>query len=277
MRKLIIATGMGFSLSENQEFEKLAKIGWDGVFTGWDEQNGNVETAKAIRDLGLYYQSIHAPFNKVNKLWLEGKDGDDEAERQINCLRAASEIGVDIVVTHTYIGFDDFTPTQLGVDRYGKIFTEAEKLGVKVALENTEGEPCLDKLLTTFKGNKFVGFCIDTGHEMCYNYSHDLITKYGSQLIATHLNDNMGITTDKIFWHDDAHLLPFDGIADWQGIANRLNAVGFDGPLTFELTSKSKPNRNTHDIYNGMDYDAFCTLAFEKAKKFRNMVENGKN
>ena len=268
MRKLIIATGMGFNLSENQEIEKIAKIGWDGVFTGWDEQNGNVETAKAIRDLGLYYQSIHAPFNKVNKLWLEGKDGDDEAERQINCLRAASEIGVDIVVTHTYIGFDDFTPTQLGVDRYGKIFTEAEKLGVKVALENTEGEPCLDKLLTTFKGNKFVGFCIDTGHEMCYNFSQDMMAKYGDKLFGTHCNDNLGITDpENITWKDDLHLLPFDGIADWQGIADRLDRHGFEGMLTFELTITNKPDKHTHDEYAAWGERKFLEEAYARAKK----------
>ena len=274
MRKLVVALGLGYDVPEKEQIEKIAKIGWDGVFTDWDEDVGNKDKEKIIKDCGLIYQSIHAPFNKVNKLWLEGEAGDVEQERQINCLRAASDVNVDIVVMHTYIGFDDFIPTNLGVDRYGAIFKEAEKLGVKVALENTEGEPCLDKLLNSFKGNKFVNFCIDTGHEMCYNYSHDLITKYGDRLIATHLNDNMGITTDKIFWHDDAHLLPFDGIADWQKIADRLNKVGFTGPLTFELTSKNKPNRNTHDRYADLDFDAFCALALEKAKTFRNMVEN---
>ena len=274
MRKLVIATGLGYDLSTIEQIERLAKIGWDGIFTDWDEQNGNAAYSKAIRENGLLYQSIHAPFNTVNKLWLEGEDGDNEQLRQINCLRAAADVDVDLVVMHTYIGFDEFTPTALGVERYGKIFAEAKKLGVKVALENTEGEPCLDRLLTEFKDDKTVNFCIDTGHEMCYNESRDLITKYGSKLISTHLNDNMGITTDRIFWHDDAHLLPFDGIADWQGIANRLNSVGYSGPLTFELTSKSKPERNTHDIYAHLDFDGFATLALEKAKKFRNMVEN---
>ena len=91
MRKLVIATGLGYDLSTIEQIERLAKIGWDGIFTSWDEQNGNAAYSKAIRENGLLYQSIHAPFNKVNKLWLEGEDGDNEQLRQINCLRAAAD------------------------------------------------------------------------------------------------------------------------------------------------------------------------------------------
>lgn len=38
-----------------------------------------------------------------------------------------------------------------------------------------------------------VGFCLDAGHEMCYNHSADMLSLYGDRLIATHINDNLGI------------------------------------------------------------------------------------
>ena len=68
------------------------------------------------------------------------------------------------------------------------------------------------------------------------------------------------------------HLLPFDGVADWNGIAARLKKANYAGDFTFELTSKNKPERHTHDIYADLDYTAFATLAFEKAKKFKELM-----
>ena len=109
---------------------------------------------------------------------------------------------------------------------------------------------------------------------MCYNKSVDLIGKYGNQLIATHLNDNMKITGKTITWLDDAHMMPFDGLGNWRDIAERLRFAEYQGPLTFELTSKSKPHRATHDRYSTLTFDEFVSRALRKAKKFASMVED---
>ena len=108
---------------------------------------------------------------------------------------------------------------------------------------------------------------------MCYNASRDIIGKYADKLICTHLNDNMAQTGDSITWLDDSHLLPFDGVGDWNGIADRLKKAGYKNHLTFELTSKNKPERNTHDIYAHLDCQGFAALALERAKKFRSILE----
>lgn len=121
-----------------------------------------------------------------------------------------------VVVEHAVIGFDKHTPNELGVKRFETLANEAERLGIKIAIENTEGEEYLERLLSCLNGHPAVGFCIDTGHEMCYNESRDLISKYARQLLCTHLNDNMKITGDEITWLDDSHMMPFDGLADWK-------------------------------------------------------------
>ncbi|MBO4355405.1 MAG: sugar phosphate isomerase/epimerase [Clostridia bacterium] len=271
MRKLVINYTLGKDISKEEELETVAEVGWDGVFTGWGGKGSIVELAKNIEKNGLYYQSVHAPFGGAAKLWDEGPAGDDEVARLSDCLRDSAEVGVDLVIMHAIIGFDKFTPTELGVIRFDRLFDLAEKLNVRIALENTEGECYLETLLNASKGRGNVGFCIDTGHEMCYNYSKDLIGKYHDRVIATHLNDNMKITGDKITFHDDAHMLPFDGLADWQGIADRLKKAGYEGPLTFELTRIPKPEKHTHDIYQDLSDRQFIELAYEKAVKFRNM------
>lgn len=273
MRNLILATGLrGNEISRLEEIALYKRCGWDGVFTDWSEEF--FEVAKKIKEENLVYQSVHAPFIGCDQLWKEGEAGDKMTDRLIACLRDCDKVGVHLVIMHAWIGFEyDTKPSEIGIDRFGKILKEAEKLGTVVAVENTEGEEFLDCLQTEFQSHKNLGFCIDTGHEMCYNYSRDLITKYGKKLVATHLNDNKGITGEKIFWLDDAHLLPFDGIANWQGIADRLNKVGFDKELTFELTRWNKPERNTHDIYAHLDLESFVKLANEKAQKVRALVE----
>ena len=60
---------------------------------------------------------------------------------------------------------------------------------------------------------------------------------------------------------------------DWNGIANRIKKTPFSGPLTFELTSKNRPDRHTHDRYADLGVDGYLSLALEKAKKFRDIFE----
>ena len=273
MRKLIISGGLGFDLSVFEQIEVLSDIGWDGMFTDWRKGTDIEAYAKALDARKMKYQSIHAPFSKVDKIWESELDGDAYAEEQIECIRQSAGAGVHLVVAHAIIGMERCTPTSLGLRRFERIFTAAENLGVTVALENTEGEIYVEALMKEFGSSPYVRFCIDTGHEMCYNQNRDLIGKYADKLVCTHLNDNMGQTGEKITWHDDSHLLPFDGVADWQGIADRLNAAGYKGDLVFELTSKNKPQRHTHDRYSHLDYKGFVTLALERAKRFREIIE----
>ena len=275
MTKLVLGTGLGFAeVPVAEQIKKIKKAGWDGVFVGlWKEGLSMAEFAETAKAEGLFIQSVHAPFNKAAVLWDEGDEGDREVERQLRVLRETKAIGVDLVIMHAIIGMAKKYPTALGVARYRRIAEAARALGIRIAIENTEGEPYLEALMEGLRDCENVGFCIDTGHEMCYNGCRDLITKYGDRLIATHLNDNMGQTGEELTWYDDSHLLPFDGKADWDGIAKRLKNTGFRGPLTFELTSKNTPERHVSDIYADLDFDGFAALALERAKKFREMFE----
>ncbi len=182
-----------------------------------------------------------------------------------------------MTVTHVYVGFDKkCEPSQFGIENYGRVVKRASELGVKIAFENTEGENGLDAILNAFKSEKSVGFCWDSGHEMCYNFSKDLLALYGDRLIFTHINDNLGIKdfNGRIFWHDDLHLLPFDGIADWDYNARRLAKTGFDGILTFELNNKSKPNRHENDKYFKMPVEEYVAECYARACRVAGKMRN---
>ena len=273
MNKLVLGLGNAYKVTPLEEIKIFHEVGWEGFFSGWCYGENIESYAKLADELGMYYQSVHAPFHRVDKIWDdEGIDGDKAVEEQIECIKQSKAVGVDLVIVHAIIGMEKCTPTALGLKRFEKIFTAAENNGVTVALENTEGEIYVEALMKEFGSSDNVRFCIDTGHELCYNGGRNIIGKYADKVVCTHLNDNLGQTGDIITWHDDAHLMPFDGIADWNGIAARLKAAGYKGDITLELTSANKPERHTHDRYAHLDCKGFAALALEKAKQFKALM-----
>jgi len=264
--KLCIAT-MGLAPTVPEEIELFKAAGFDGFFSGWGKGADIAGWRKKADELGMLYQSIHAPFLKAAHMWTTGEKADIAVAELKDCLAACADNGVPLMIAHAFIGFEDHNPTEAGLVNFEKVVKEAERLGVKIALENTEGEEYLAALMDYFKGCDTVGFCFDSGHEMCYNHSKDMLGLYGDRLLGTHLNDNLGIRDfgGKTFWHDDLHLLPFDGIGDWKNVAHRLNRCGFSGPLTFELTRSSKPNRHENDAYGKMTAEEYLTQAYMRA------------
>ena len=273
-QKLCMGVSPTIGIPIQEQIPLIAKAGFEAVFTGWDHGVPVDEFKKIADEYGLIYQSIHAPFHKradVSKMWLPGEAGKAAAEELCGCLEVCSDIGVGIMVSHVYIGFKydlpDATSKACGLENFGIVVHRAEELGVKVAFENTEGEEYLDVLMRGFGESSAVGFCWDTGHEQCYNSGNDMMALYGDKLIATHINDNLGIskfdgTRDP---HDDLHLLPFDGITDWQSVASRLDAVDFDGIMTFEVKARSHAGRHDNDVYANMSPEIYITEAYKRA------------
>ncbi len=273
MWKKELCLGLMSGLADtNDELLKMFKqIGFDGFFSGAYAPGDDtvLHLAAAARELGIRYQSVHANFWGAGNLW---HGSDDEAQNGrtelIDALDKCIRAEVPILVAHTYIGFEPSPgPTQMGIDRYGEAVKAAEGTGVQIAFENTEGEEYLFALMDAFRDCWHVGFCWDSGHEMCYNHSQDLLAKLGHRLIATHLNDNLGIRAfdGTTTWLDDLHLLPFDGIADWDDNVARMKKCGYQGPLTFELTRGSKPGRHENDGYARMAPIDYLTEVYKRA------------
>ena len=122
-------------------------------------------------------------------------------------------------------------------------------------------------IMEHFENNETVGFCWDSGHEMCYNYSKDILGEFGERLLVTHLNDNLGISRfdGTIFWTDDLHLLPYDGIGDWEDNVRRLKKARRVPILNLELSIRSKPNRHDNDIYAKMTPEEYYAEAYNRA------------
>lgn len=255
-------------MTVSDEIRAMKKVGFEAFFTEWYEGAPVEEWAKVGKECGMIYQSIHAPFGRAADIWGANDEKGNAAVKELcDCLDACRRADVPLMIAHAFIGFYDHTPTAIGLARFETVVDHAQKCNVKIALENTEGIEYLDALLTHFKGNDTVGFCWDSGHEMCYNYSEDLLARWGDRLFCTHINDNLGIRDfgGEITWIDDLHLLPFDGIGDWKANMDRLSIANTPEVLTFELSKYSKPDRRENAAYEAMDPMDYLTACYIRA------------
>ncbi|MBQ8310142.1 MAG: sugar phosphate isomerase/epimerase [Clostridia bacterium] len=243
----------------------LRSVGWGGFFTGWSCEH-TTAWAHAADRLGLIYQSIHAPFHGVRRMWEEGDGGRAEAQMLIDCVSDCAAHHIPVMVLHPFIGFDAHTPNAVGIENYARVVDAADRLGVTLGFENLEGEEYLAALMDAFRDSPACGFCLDTGHEMCYNGGRDMLSLYGDRLCHTHFNDNLGVYAPDLTWENDLHLLMGDGIVDWKRVMDRIDATAYEGVLMCELKLTNKPNLHTHDGYAAMHLEAFYELAFERMR-----------
>lgn len=275
-QKLCLALSLSYGIPYEEQIRLFKAAGFEGFAIDLSDRNADAAKLAAIgKEENMIISYLHAPFNKSGDMWVEGELGDKALAELLDRLEICSRLEIPAMVAHTFIGFDsDNIPTQIGIERYGALAVRAQELGVTLALENTEGEEYLAALMKNLKDIPSVGFCWDTGHELCYNYGKDLTALYGDRLAVTHLNDNLGIRDfdGKITYIDDLHLLPFDGITDWASVAKRLVNCGFDKPLSFELTTKSKPGRHENDKYASMPIESFVAEAYSRACHVASLV-----
>lgn len=254
--------------SVSEQIRLFKKVGWDGIFTGWNREM-TAEWAKVAREEGMEYQSIHSPYIGVNNLWLGNEEGDRLCASLIECVRDCARHSIPVMVIHPYIGFqfDQYVPTSAGLERFGMIIAEAERLGVRLGFENVEGEPFLDAIMKTFRDNPALGFCFDTGHELCYNLGKDMLSLYGDKLCHTHFNDNLGSLGEVITHLDDYHFTMGDGIVDWKGVMSRIRKTGYSGIIMCELTQNARPGLEPLIRYSKMSTEEFASFALNRARE----------
>lgn len=276
-RKLCLALGMQLDASLKEQLTLLKNAGF-GAFAIDRERNWDSDLTRELIEegerLGLTCEYIHAPFYGMDDIFHD--EAGDLAQLMLDDLYSTIDdchaYGVKYAVLHAIIGMDNHNPTALGLDRLKSVVDYAVSKGVNLAFENTEGEEYLSAIFDRFGDVPNIGFCFDSGHEMCYNHSDDMLAMFGSRLTVTHLNDNVGMTGDELTFYDDAHLLPFDGIADWNKVADRIRKCRYEGTLSFEVISKGRPTRTENEIYKNLTPQEYVSLAYERAVKFSELL-----
>lgn len=117
----------------------------------------------------------------------------------------------------------------------------AKEVGIGLALENLPVFPDLQHMrfyshnyedlceLVDSLGDENITVCWDFGHAHLTNFDHAKGLRFvGKRLSCTHVHNN--------FRDDDRHLHPSLGTMDWKGLMPVLREIGYEGPLTAEVT-----------------------------------------
>lgn len=248
-------------------------VGFDAFFSMYGAAGQDIaEMRRFADDIGLVYQSVHGPASKIEHLWDSSAYTPIALDEIMRCLDACAENQVPIVVIHAYRGFNRNFPTSFGIDNFHKIVDHARTCGVQVAIENMEGPAYLEALMKAFEQDPTVGFCWDSGHENCYYGGADLLASYGKHLIATHLNDNLGCRQETIAATDDLHLIPYDGIIDWEQALTRLNRCHYEGTLTFEVKIHPLAVQTLGVDYARIPFREYVARVHQIATQFRHRL-----
>ena len=226
----------------------IKMVGFDGVNFSWEENNDNFKLAEKIKKHNLLIDYIHAPFHNINQFWYEySKEKDKILSTLKSCIDFCHQINVNKMVIHSFIGFKEHNPTSVGIKYFEELYN------ILVCFENVEGEEYLAKVCDElFSKYDNARFCLDTGHELCYNRSVDQLAMYGRFLACVHINDNIGVTGEDIWWTDDLHYIPGDGIMDIEWFIDRLKKHQYNGNLSLELKIAENDDTEVYQKYRNM-------------------------
>ena len=253
----------------------IKEVGFDGVNFSWDNQHDYYQLVDKIKENNLLIDYIHAPFHSINHFWYEDSNLKDELlETLKSCVDFCNKINVNKMVVHPFIGFNEHTPTLTGINYFEKLLKYANKYNILICFENVEGEEYLafiyQQLFNKYKNAKF---CLDTGHELCYNKGADQLLKYGKYLTCTHINDNLGISNKNIWWTDDLHYIPGDGVMDIDNFIDRLNKNNYKGNLSLELKINHVYDTDVYKKYKGMGKYQYFKKAFDVLSYIKNNLK----
>ena len=82
----------GLNMDSAELLQLIKKTGFDGFFAIWKEPSELDQLAEDAKKLDLIFQSIHAPFHKARKMWLDHEDGDMALQELLACLQDCSRL-----------------------------------------------------------------------------------------------------------------------------------------------------------------------------------------
>ena len=273
---------LGFSIENNhipqEEAVRLtAQAGFDAIALNWKQGIDLLPAVLAANEQNLHILYLHAPQGQYYTLWLDAHP--PMLDLVLSALEDCRRFGIPVFVMHTCSDWAEIEPArEIGLKNYKVVTDLAAKYGIKVALENTARPAYLKILMDFYKDDPNVGFCWDCGHEQCYTPGEPILEQYGQKLMTVHLCDNLGLTDPGgiAASHDDLHLIPFDGIADWQTQITRLKNAKPLNTLCLELKMLSKPGRQKVDLYRNIPSAEFIQKAYAAGQKLSELYFGSK-
>ncbi len=115
------------------------------------------------------------------------------------------------------------------------IIQKATDSGITVCLENLSETASHMVVQVPFTQLPLLNLTLDLGHAELLtevNTSYGFIERYPERIKHVHLHDNRGGDS----YQDDLHLLPGEGVVDFEKVFKRLRAMDYERTITLELT-----------------------------------------
>ena len=245
----------GYTLPSQERFRLIKEAGFKGI-AGLLWQNDFDKDYQSFpqyaSDIGLYIESIHAPWWGVNDMWDDSEIGQAFITEILELIKVCSFYKIPTLVLHPeHKNGTEYSELpidfNIGLDRIKTIIIEAERLGINIAIENMCRPEYLDCIFSNID-SKRLGFCFDSGHWNVFMPDIDLLSLYGNRLMALHLHDNDG--------KEDWHALPLTGNINWNEMANKLRKTQYSGDISLEVGNKK--------LEHITQADEFLRIAFER-------------
>jgi sugar phosphate isomerase/epimerase len=197
-----------------------------------------------LTEAGLELTSVHAPATEASLASADAGEREQALAETERALHIGRRIQFRSLVVH--LGKPRTAGARGGTNRdaarrsVDTLAKAAEPLGIDIALEVIPNDLSRAASLTELVDEDIeaanVGICLDLGHARIDHPGGDVgeaVEVAAGHLLAIDVHDNRG--------RSDDHLVPFDGVIDWPAALTSVQKVGYDGPLTFELSTRGSP------------------------------------
>lgn len=260
--KVGIFSWFGFIMPIQERLRLIKEAGFDSTAIWWEDEEGDKvikkeEFPKLVKDSGLIFENIHAPFLNCNMLWSEDEDlRKITVKKHVDLIEDCERYDIPLIVMHISEGFLLKEPNKLGIKSIREVIKEAENNNVKVAIENTDNNFFIDYVLNDIDSSN-LGLCFDTSHnEISDRNDINLLKKYGDRLFTLHISDNDGLK--------DRHWIPYEGNIDWEKMKKDFPIENYKGHVSMEIFTKDEDKNKSPE--------EFLVKAYKNIYKLRNYL-----
>ena len=197
--------------------------------------------------MGIEIYSIHLPFSQqFNPAQLDNAVRCAAVERFQKIIEASQVTDAKVYVIHAssepIFDCERMQAMRNARESLAAIADFALRRGVRIAVENLP-RTCLGKnseeILELISVHENLYVCFDTNH-LLEEDSLSFIKSIGDKMITTHISD--------YDFTDERHWLPGEGKINWPEMMGALDAVGYAGPLMYELKFLAKNKRRLRPL-----------------------------
>jgi L-ribulose-5-phosphate 3-epimerase len=248
LKKGIMWGSIGLGSSIMEKFKAAKEAGFDGV-EPMSHLNRN-EVLEARDATGLIIPSVCGELH-----WKYPLSDPDPKIRELGVealkvtLEDASAYGADTILlvpgkVNESVSYDQCW--NRCVEEIRKVLPVAEKLKVKIALENVWNNFLISPMeaatyVDLFK-SPFVGFYFDCGNVLVYGWPEQWIRILGKRLAKVHIKEYSRKIADKQGKGAGFGVKLLEGDVNWQAVMKSLDDIGYNGWTTIE-----QPGGNTKE------------------------------